>query len=866
MDAYRRYRLDMESSYYLQPAITLMFLLVQIASLFFLVGLVIQSITDQTILGYTTLAFCVLGAVIYSVVILLPHAASLSSFRNPLSDLIQSLKIVFGRAGPQWASKIDECLGEIFYTHLIMSPDPSRVDAAAAEIADPRFKEESVQSLCLKEAPERMLTRFRRLALAPADDRSIQNESLSNYLLSFLRFAHHFEIRMQTLETDPARFYTLRKLLEPGYPLHQLNSLVKPLLSLQLSLKIELHCLSRKLPDADREPRCIMDFHQSEMDDLLWEVSLEDILPGHRQRLILAACCGVLQGVRSGKNLKVMSANVLSLCLAEAYCALSAPGTTNWVQTVQDEEHDIVKTLAPKVLPQLYVAMMTGSDDIVTTPLLDTPSLATGMPHRTLWTHTIRMLSQHPGLNADLFNPESIDIISYVVVFEDRDVREDGLRLLASLGASSERTMPQLTSALVAKVGIGLKHESQSQSLGTIEFVSAIWKDSTSPFNSVPKQSITNLVEVALSTDSMDVRRRALSLAKDVWARTYRNSAEYTSKIKAAIEKVFIAGLDHLPSGNCDRILADLTEVLKKDGPSPPPYAFAWDSNLGFIQDIFPVLFEKIVTTAIHDADGSVREKAQSLLKELSKGNLVRGPIDALRWLKTAQPSGWWVPHNTMLVWEVFIKQLDLRVGLDNEALLEKLAEWASTGFDELARLSSVKLISTICQERTGDLELDMVEFTIISVKDRIIREMSFPTAIPIILELWTHTQSVTDLWEDAPEDLDVTSLFKGSTRPEYIEALKRALPRDLKPFLRGLRASRPTTVKWIKLMAALRSSLTEVVGKVLRGIANDVKDVIKGSLTEYSGSDSGTQEPQVKADGSKDDGECLSSVSSETM
>ncbi|KAJ2935790.1 hypothetical protein H1R20_g1305, partial [Candolleomyces eurysporus] len=719
MDAYRRYRLDMESSYYLQPAITLMFLLVQIASLFFLIGLVIQSITDQTILGYATLAFCVLGAVIYCVVILLPHAASLSSFRNPLSDLIQSLKIVFGRAGPQWASKIDQCLGEIFYTHLIMSPNPSRVDAAVAELALPRFKEESVQSLCLTEAPERMLARFRRLALAPADDRSLQNESLSNYLLSFLRFAHHFE--MQKLEPDSALLHTLRRLLEPGYPLHQLDSLPKPLLSLQLSLKIELHCLFRKLPDADREPRCIMDFHQSEMDALPWEVSLEDILPNHRQRLILAACCGVLQGVRSGKNLKAMSANVLSLCLAEgrskffrivesvislhqnvAYCALSAPGTTDWVQSVQDEEHDIVKTLAPKVLPQLYVAMMTGSDDNVTGPLLNTPSLATGFelgasrPPLSISTLVSFLRMPHP----DLFNPESIGIISYVVVFEDRDVGEDGLRLLASLGASSERTMPQLISALVANVEFGLKHESQSQSLRTIEFVSTIWKDSTSPFNSVPKQSITNLVEVALSTDSMDVRRRALSLAKGVWETTSGNSAEYKSKIKAVIEKVFIAGLDHLPSGNCDRILADLTEVLKEDGPSPPPYAFAWDSNLGFIQDMFPVLFEKIVTTAIHDADGSVREKAQSLLKELSKGNLVHGPIDALRWLKTAQPSGWWVPHDTMLVWEVFIKQLDLRVGLDNEALLEKLAEWASTGFNESARLSSVKLISTICRER----------------------------------------------------------------------------------------------------------------------------------------------------------------------
>ncbi|RXW14368.1 hypothetical protein EST38_g11486 [Candolleomyces aberdarensis] len=96
-DAYRRHRLDMESSKYLQPAIILMFLLVQIASLFFLIGLIIQSITDEKILGYVTLAFVVLGAVIYGAVTSLPHTASLSSLRNPLSDLIQSLKIVLGQ-------------------------------------------------------------------------------------------------------------------------------------------------------------------------------------------------------------------------------------------------------------------------------------------------------------------------------------------------------------------------------------------------------------------------------------------------------------------------------------------------------------------------------------------------------------------------------------------------------------------------------------------------------------------------------------------------------------------------------------------------------------------------------------------------
>lgn len=76
---------------------------------------------------------------------------------------------------------------------------------------------------------------------------------------------------------------------------------------------------------------------------------------------------------------------------------------------------------------------------------------------------------------ADLFSETSISVISNIIVYEDEDIREDGLKILANLVNSSEEMMPKVTTALLASIESGFNHELQ-QRLRTVGFVRTIWK------------------------------------------------------------------------------------------------------------------------------------------------------------------------------------------------------------------------------------------------------------------------------------------------------------------------------------------------------------------------------------------------------
>jgi hypothetical protein len=327
-DAHERYKLDIESTYYLQPAITFMFLLIQIASILFLVGLVVQSISDQQTLGHVLLALCLSGFLIYLVMGCLPLITSLSSFRTPLSDLLLRKNTLWTQA-PYTAvniKDINECLGEIFYVHLIKSPNPSRVDQAVAELTLPHFREERIQSLCRNEAPERMLACFRLCASMPTDDSYRQNEILLNYSLGFLRFAHRFEADQFNLDPKlkvkfESKDYStllqaLATLLEPGNPLHRQSILPEPLRPLQLALRTEILCLFEQLDLEGPPPPHLVDFHPTEMEASPWEVCRRDIRSSYRLHVMLAACRGVLQ---AENNVMKVSALILGLSIAKGW-------------------------------------------------------------------------------------------------------------------------------------------------------------------------------------------------------------------------------------------------------------------------------------------------------------------------------------------------------------------------------------------------------------------------------------------------------------------------------------------------------------------------------------------------------------------
>ena len=123
-----------------------------------------------------------------------------------------------------------------------------------------------------------------------------------------------------------------------------------------------------------------------------------------------------------------------------------------------------------------------------------------------------------------------------MIVYEEEDVREDGLQILANLARSSEENMTQVTDALLASVESGFGHEPQ-QRLRTVSFVRTIWagrcldvsralssshvpplSDSLGPLYPLAGRCIPSLVGVGLNADSTEVRQSALRLMKDLSA------------------------------------------------------------------------------------------------------------------------------------------------------------------------------------------------------------------------------------------------------------------------------------------------------------------------------------------------------------
>jgi hypothetical protein len=94
---------------------------------------------------------------------------------------------------------------------------------------------------------------------------------------------------------------------------------------------------------------------------------------------------------------------------------------------------------------------------------------------------------------------------------------------------------------------------------------------------------------------------------------------ELEGEIKGVISMALNAGLARHGPGSCYRILADLTGLFEDHGSKLPPYAFVWDSATDMVQDVFPDVFDSIVSVAIYDRDRSVYEMAQTLLKQLVK-------------------------------------------------------------------------------------------------------------------------------------------------------------------------------------------------------------------------------------------------------
>ncbi|RXW11404.1 hypothetical protein EST38_g14451, partial [Candolleomyces aberdarensis] len=468
-DAFHRYKLDKAAElWYLEEIITLVPLLVQIASFLFLGGLVVQSITDDQTLGLTLLGMCIAGCITYLTMTLLPLFVASSPFNTPLSDLLGWLgKMLVALLTLKWPSNsgwqvktdINEGLAEILYTKLIKSPKPTYVDEAATEIALPSFKKNWIDRLCRNDTSRCFLTRFRQHLSTRTDNVIKRNEILCSHVLAFLQLVDHLEDKIATNPKEiPVEVMlpdykhlldALRDSLGSGYPLHRWNNLPESLRPLSFGLRTQILSLFKSLPECYRMGKdstlIELDFNSNEMSDRPWELACQEIRSTHRLHFMLAACRGVLQGE---KNVKTISAFILGLCLAKAGCSASETGrTSEWAGNIEAKERAIVDSLALEFLSQLYAATMNELEDMAAAALNDISSLSPGfeisaahprqgiletlfstltLPHRALRVHTIKMLNQVSDLKPDLFNTGSIEIISNMTVYEDEDIREDG--------------------------------------------------------------------------------------------------------------------------------------------------------------------------------------------------------------------------------------------------------------------------------------------------------------------------------------------------------------------------------------------------------------------------------------------------------
>ncbi|RXW12140.1 hypothetical protein EST38_g13714 [Candolleomyces aberdarensis] len=438
-DAYNRYQLDKQADqWYLKEVITIVPLLLQVATFLFLVGLVIRGYGDSPTLSIVLLAFCAAGGIIYLLMTVLPLMSPTSPFNTPLSDFLRWLKrmwVALRRWKPSKPTsvpqemQINQGLAEILYEKSIKSPKASHVNAAIAEIALPSFKED----WCATDLTH---------------DGAVQHPAiLGNCLLALLRSVKCVEESMSSRNGNTwhipdvaqrnALAIQLRKSLsEPGNPLHRWNSLPEGFRPLLFSLRTQvLHLLPLldwshvdSKPDVD-----FGDFDANELADQPWHMAWQDISSNHRIHFTVAASRGVLHGQ---KYMKMVSSMILGLCLARAaHTAIDTGHVSEWVGfTNTEKERDDIGKLVSKYLEKIYettvikasawgdmaidalslylhvpslsvtVADLRSTDTLQTLDVLRSLLSALAFEHRPLPLHAVKMLERVPIPGGELFD------------------------------------------------------------------------------------------------------------------------------------------------------------------------------------------------------------------------------------------------------------------------------------------------------------------------------------------------------------------------------------------------------------------------------------------------------------------------------
>ncbi|KAJ3546657.1 hypothetical protein NMY22_g1962 [Coprinellus aureogranulatus] len=349
-DAYQRYTLDWQANRWHDTLVRILVSFpLRLASVLFLIGLIMQIYGDSAAIAHTLLGFCIAGATIFLQMTIYPVIGS---------------SRIFLPKGPGRETDVDKVLREVLYTKLILSAKVDYVEEAIAEISRPDFDHTWIDHLSKNSTPSVVLRRFGECAISKTLEPAQRNERLNNHLVVLLSFV---DLYGERLKCNPYSSYgyeplrtTLLDSLEPGSPMYRWNELPeaqRPLLfALRINTLLTLHCSSCNR----HEYGAPFDFSASEFQDRPWVTTFQDIQPTHRIQFMLAACRGL---VALPRHLKTISAFVVSIGLAKA--ALTAaqsrklPGDRREGILLAEDRHNI-DTLALHFLSRLYQTMVEG--------------------------------------------------------------------------------------------------------------------------------------------------------------------------------------------------------------------------------------------------------------------------------------------------------------------------------------------------------------------------------------------------------------------------------------------------------------------------------------------------------------------------
>ncbi|KAF5338704.1 hypothetical protein D9611_013363 [Ephemerocybe angulata] len=891
-DAFERYTLDLQAErWYLKEVLTLVPLLVQVASILFLAGLVLQSYGDSLTLGHIMAAFCLSGLLLYLTMTFIPLFLPSSPFDTPFSDLFLWLKDLLAtlrhRQPPSESAyrvtdDINEGLADILYTKLIRSPKPQFVDEALAEVAHPDFGKKWIDYLCQNETPQILLQRFRQIATTPSSDIVQKNETLCNHLMALLRFVDLYEEKIQhhkkwggSLEPYEVLDAVLHESLEPGNPLYRWNNLPEELRPLLSALRTQVLLL---LPDPH-----LADIDPKELADRPWEMAFQDIRSGHRLHFKLAACRGLVQGK---PNLKTISASILSVSLAKAATiAIETGRTSEWAGNSDGRDRQKVDSLALTYLSKLYEATVSGWESRVADAYLDAfpvpigddrsdmqadPSILKGLlgslyQRGSMRNHALKMLTHLCETKPELFPgvvESSLPTIANIAVYDDDEdrTRNAAFILLGRLMSYSETLKAPIEEAVGLSIETGLADYYQLP-MRVISFIraSTTFYFSSNPFIACIENAIPVIVKVATS----DYTHAELSKSAKAILRTFSDNGLIDVK-QPVLERL---SSDLQFDGNDTWRASTLLSTLKDFATNTPASSeaaiespqfsnlitFPWYSQNDFLSELIRLSFDRIVDIAIYeDTATTPQESAQALLELLASDARFnwRLKVDAIQLLETALVR----PYRSFRVWLNCVHVLTALqpiLGVGNPKLLKLLVELSATPEGEMdfggteLRQASLTLLSSICKHRHVTVKgFEAMKAAVISIRHFIVEE-----EINDMIALWisflgtlmkrSFFPAVIPVFleiilkcQSRKIEMELEGIFESGESGNgtaYDDAITSAIPEDLRLTF-DTRESWNETLKWAKALNALRwPELQASIRSRLGNALQDIKEAIEG-------------------------------------